>query len=667
MRLVHFDNISLILPGRALFEDVTWSIFRGDRYGLVGPNGAGKTTMLRLLVGENEPTIGTINRTRDLTVGYLPQEGITHKGKTLFEETWSGLPDLPALQREIEHVHRQLTERPADEELIERAGALEHRWQDLEGYHAEAKVARVLAGLGFKEPDFQRRVEEFSGGWQMRIALAKLLLYDPDLLLLDEPTNHLDLPALLWLEDFLKKFEGALIIVSHDRYFLDRVIKHTAELERGLFTVYPGNYTEYERRRDERMEQLEANAERQAEERKRVEAFIERFRYKASKARQVQSRIKALEKLETVNVRTASKKVRFHFPPAPPSGRIVLELHRLHKSYGAKEVFHDVDLVLHRGEKVALVGVNGAGKSTLCRLIVEVDQPTSGDVKIGHKVEIDYFAQEADFHLDSKLNVLEQMEAEGHSETPERLRGLLGAFLFSGDDAFKPVSVLSGGEKARLALAKMLLHPSNFIILDEPTNHLDMASQDVLLSALKSYDGTLLVVSHDRHFLDRLVDRVLEIDGGVLRDWPGNLSEYLARKNLAGLDSGSVGKPELSERVPVSTAADASRPKSREQKRAEAEVRNRFSKQLQEAQARESKLQSQIDQLENRKRALEVQLASEELYREPEKSKKLLAEYEKLRRDLPLLISEWEQAAQAVEVIERERDSEVRRLAGDTA
>jgi ATP-binding cassette subfamily F protein 3 len=667
MRLAHFDHVSLIFPGRTLFDDVTWSIFRGDRYGLVGPNGAGKTTMLRLLVGDNEPTIGTINRARDLTAGYLPQEGITHKGKTLFEETWSGLPDLPALQREIEHVHQQLTARTGDEDLIERAGALEHRWQDLEGYHAEAKVARVLAGLGFKENDFPRRVEEFSGGWQMRIALAKLLLHDPDLLLLDEPTNHLDLPALVWLEDFLKKFEGALVIVSHDRYFLDRVIKHTAELERGVFTIYPGNYSEYERRRDERQEQLVATAERQAEERKRVEAFIERFRYKATKARQVQSRIKALEKMQTTEVRTSSKKVRFHFPPAPPSGRIVLELHRVHKSYGATEVFRDVNLVLHRGEKVALVGVNGAGKSTLCRLIAGVDSPSLGDLKLGHKVEIDYFAQEADFHLNPDLTVLEQMEAQGGGETPERLRGLLGAFLFSGDDVFKPTSVLSGGEKSRLALAKMLLHPSNFVILDEPTNHLDMASQDVLLSALKSYDGTLLVVSHDRHFLDRLVDRVLEIDGGVLRDWPGNLSEYLARKDLLGDGDEQGKKIAATERIPVAATADASRPKSREQKRAEAEVRNRFSRHLQDAQTRASKLQIQIEQLENRKTNLEAQLAGEELYREPEKSKKLLAEYETIRRDLPGLVGEWEQAAQLAFEIERERDAEVRKLTDETA
>jgi ATP-binding cassette subfamily F protein 3 len=628
----------------------------------VGSNGAGKTTILRLLVGEAEPSEGAIQRARGLTVGYLPQEGITHKGSTLFRETWNGLPDLPALQHEITEVHEQLTRSPHDPDLIERYGALEHRWQDLEGYHAEAKVARVLSGLGFKESDFERHVEEFSGGWQMRVALAKLLLYDPDLLLLDEPTNHLDLPALIWLEDFLKKFEGALVVVSHDRFFLDRVIRGIGELDRGTFTLYPGNYSEYETRRDERLEQLEATAWRQADERERMEKFVNRFRYKASKARQVQSRIKQLEKMETVEVRTSGKRVRFHFPPAPPSGRVVLELKRVEKQYGEKQVFQDVNLVLHRGEKVALVGVNGAGKSTLCRLIVHVEPPTQGEVRWGHNVQIDYFAQEADFHLDSSRNVLEQMEAEASGASPERLRGLLGAFLFSGDDVFKPVTVLSGGEKSRLALAKMLLHPSNVIILDEPTNHLDIASQDVLLNALKSYDGTLLVVSHDRHFLDRLVDRVLEIEDGVLRDWPGNLSEYLERKNLVpnrnadGRETGVVD-----ERVSVKVK-DVSAPKSRDRKRVEAEVRNRFSSQLRKAQEELEIRQKQIDQAEARNAELEKLLAKEELYREPEKSRKLLTEYETIRRHLPEWVDAWEAAAQSVENLEREREEEVKKL-----
>lgn len=666
MRLVHFDQAAVILPGRVLFENVVWSIFRGDRYGLVGPNGAGKTTMLRLLVGEAEPTSGTIQRSRGLTVGYLPQEGITHKGSTLFHETWNGLPDLPRLQREIADLHEQLNRNPDDADVIERLGALEHRWQDLEGYHAEAKVARVLSGLGFKQTDFERRVEEFSGGWQMRIALAKLLLFDPDLLLLDEPTNHLDLPALIWLEDYLKRFEGAIIVVSHDRYFLDRVIRSIGDLDRGAFTLYPGNYTEYEQRRDERRQQLEGAAERQAEERERMEKFIDRFRYKASKARQVQSRIKQLEKTESIELRSTSKRVRFHFPPAPPSGRVVLELKRVEKGYGDKIVFHDVNNVLHRGEKVALVGVNGAGKSTLCRLIVHVEPPTAGEVRWGHNVQIDYFAQEADFHLDSSRNVLEQMEVEAAAATPERLRGLLGAFLFSGDDVFKPVSVLSGGEKARLALAKMLLHPSNFIILDEPTNHLDLASQDVLLNALKSYDGTLLVVSHDRHFLDRLVDRVLEIEDGVLRDWPGNLTEYLERKSLIDGSSTNGGKTAALERVPVKIK-DVSAPKSKEQKRVEAEVRNRFSLQLRQAQNERDARQKQVESAEVRKLEIEKLLANEDLYREPEQSRKLLAEYESVRRHLPEWIDAWEQSAQLVENLERERDEEVKKIKDDVA
>ncbi len=534
---------------------------------------------------------------------------------------------------------------PEDPELIDELGALQHRWEDLEGYHAEAKVARVLGGLGFKEKDFQRPVEEFSGGWQMRVALAKLLLFDPDLLLLDEPTNHLDLPALIWLEDYLNRYSGGLVMVSHDRRFLDRIVGRIAEIDRGKLTIYLGNYSDYEIARAERMAQAEAAATRNAEERERLEKFVDRFRYKASKARQVQSRVKMLEKLEQSDTPVApavTRRVHFHFPPAPASGRMVLELNNLAKHYGAVDVFDGANVVLTRGEKVALVGVNGAGKSTLCRLIVGVEPPTRGEVKLGHNVTVDYFAQEADFHLLPGLNVLEQLEAEAGSAPQSGLRSLLGAFLFSGDDVYKAVSVLSGGEKSRLALAKMLLHPSNFIILDEPTNHLDMASQNVLLEALKAYEGTLLVVSHDRYFLDRLVDRVLEIEGGTLRDWPGNLSEYLARKGYGGDSGGS--KSESPDRIPVEARSETA-PKSREQKRLEAEIRNRLSTSMRAARGEVDKLQKQIDAREARKKQIETLLADEELYRDADKCRALMSEYQQIRKELVAQIEVWEQAA----------------------
>ncbi len=656
MRLVQFDNVDLLFPGRVLFKGVTWSIFRGDRVGLIGPNGAGKTTVLKLLNQDEEPTSGTIHRTRDLTIGYLPQHGILHKGKTLFQEAWNGLPDLPHIELEIKDLRDRIENSPEDGDLIEMLGVLEHRWQDLEGYHAEAKVARVLSGLGFKQSDFERKTEEFSGGWQMRIALAKLLLFDPDLLMMDEPTNHLDLPALIWLEEFMSKFDGALLLVSHDRYFLDRVITKTAELELASLTLYPGNYSQYLAMREARREQAEGSAERIAEERKRIEAFVEKFRYKASKARQVQSRVKMLEKMEDVEIKRTSKKVRFHFPSAPPSGRITLELSGLGRSYGELDVFRNVDLVLARGEKVALVGANGAGKSTMCRLITGNDTPTTGKVALGHNVQVDYFAQEADFHLRPGATVLSEMEAEAKSATPETLRSLLGAFLFTGDDVFKPVSVLSGGEKARLALAKMLLHPSNFLILDEPTNHLDMNSQEVLLHALNAYDGTLFVVSHDRYFLDRLVNRVLELEGGRLRDWPGNLSEFLERKSQNTLSTGEVAD---NSRIPVSEKP-LSAPKSKEQRRAEAEVRNKFSRQLKDARELTVSLQETIDRNEKRKRELESKLADVTTYQDADKSKKFMQEYDKVRQELAAAYDAWTVAAAELESLERQKEDEVR-------
>jgi ATP-binding cassette, subfamily F, member 3 len=658
MRLLHLNNIYVVFPGRTLVSGVVWSIFRGERYGLVGANGAGKTTLLRLITLDSEPSEGTIDRARDVTIGYLPQEGVAQKSRPLFEEAWSGLPDLPQLEREIEYLRHSVAQ-SSDPDLLERLGALQHRWEDLEGYHAEAKVASVLCGLGFREHDFARPASEFSGGWQMRIALAKLLLFDPDLLLLDEPTNHLDLPALMWLESYLRQFRGSIIIVSHDRDFLDRSVERIAELDRGKLTLFSGNYSDYEKQRELRSEQRDAETTRVEAERKRLETFVERFRYKASKARQVQSRVKMLEKLEPVESEPHSaRRVYFRFPPALPSGRIAVELKDLGKRYDNIDVFHDLNLILTRGEKVALVGVNGAGKSTLCRLLVGVENPTGGSIVHGHNIKVDYFAQEADFHLDPQLTVLEQLESEAGAAPQAGLRNLLGAFLFSGEDVFKRVSVLSGGEKSRLALAKMLLHPSNFIILDEPTNHLDMASQDVLLEALRAYDGTLIVVSHDRYFLDKLVHRVLELENGVLHDWPGNLSDYIARKELGVVQSSAdIARG----RVPVESVRESGF-KTREQKRAEAEIRKRLSQVIRTARDEMENLQSQIDTVEKRKTEIERLLAEEESYKNIEQYRQFLSEYEKLRKELPHLVEAWEAAALRLQELEQNRDAELQRL-----
>ena len=601
--------------------------------------------------------LGSIIRSRGLTIGYLPQTSITHYGRSLFEEAWDGIPDLPEMEREIESIRSELEGNPDDSELLERMGILQHRWQDLEGYRAEARVAAILHGLNFKESDYQRQVEEFSGGWQMRIALARLLLQDPDLLLLDEPTNHLDLQTLLWLENYLSKFGGTQIIVSHDRSFLNRAVSQVVELDRSEMTIFPGNYADYEKAIEDREALLEKQQEKTEAQRKHLEKFVERFRYKQSKAKQAQSRVKMLERLESVEVKSAAKKIRLRFPAAPPCGQIVLELENAAKHYGDLEVFNGANLVLKRGERVAVVGVNGAGKSTFCRLVAANEKPTSGQVKLGHNVVVDYFAQEADAYLNPENTVLEEMEAASRELTQTQLRGLLGAFLFTGDDVFKKVSVLSGGEKSRLALARMLLHPSNLLILDEPTNHLDMASQDVLLDALRDYDGTLIIVSHDRYFLDRLVDRVIEFENGELHDWPGTLSRYIEKKGLL-----SNQQTNDRERVPLqeNSSKAAQQKKSKDQKRFEAEIRNRFSKLIRTEQEKLDSAQDTIDQLETRKSAIEAMLSDENFYNDLEKSREIIVEYKRIQAELPDLIESWETTALRLEAIKTERDETLR-------
>jgi ATP-binding cassette subfamily F protein 3 len=652
MSLVQLENIAIHFPERTLFEGLSWQILPRERYGLVGPNGAGKTTILRLIAGEIEPSEGTLWRLKHLACGYLPQETTSDEQRPLFNAVFSALPDIPALAAELEKLRHEMAADNSPDELLERYGVLESRWMAMEGYSAESRVARVLHGLGFRQDDYERPVSTFSGGWRMRVHLAKLLLQSPDILLLDEPTNHLDLPTLAWLEEYLEVFRGALVIVSHDRAFLDRMVTSTVEIDRGQFRKYAGNYSEFERERERRQEKLEAHAARLATERQRIERFVERFRYKASKARQVQSRVRFLSKLEKVQEETETRHIRFHFPDAPHSGRIVLEVKRLSKQYGDKTVLKDIDVVLERGQKVALVGVNGAGKSTLCRLIAGLEPPTSGELRLGHEVRLDYFAQEADFHLQGGRSVLEELSAEASVSELPNLRRMLGVFLFRGDDVLKSVDVLSGGEKSRLAIAKILLHPSNFLILDEPTNHLDIPSKDVLLSALREYGGTLLMVSHDRYFLERLVDRVLELENGRLKEWPGNFGEYLERKALF-----QKTEKESEPKSPSRDSGEVVGHKTREQRRSEAERRNQFSQRRQFLQRRLDELSQSIERLESRKSELEGLLSVEETYHRGEGVREIIAAYEQIRKELPRLYEEWEYLEAQRETLENEMAS----------
>ena len=519
---------------KVLFQELDWLITPHDRVGLVGANGTGKTTLLKILGGIESLDYGGITRQRGIQCGYLPQDGLSLSGRSVFAECLSVFSDVHDMQREQEELaHRMSEVDHAGEEyaqIAERFHRIQAELHARDGYSIEAEVGTVLNGLGFKKEDWERRTEEFSGGWQMRIALAKLLLQKPNLLLLDEPTNHLDLETRNWLEQYLAEYPYACVLISHDRYFLDVTVRKTAEIWNRQVTFYSGNYEKFLAQKGERRAQLEAAYRNQKEKTDQLEAFINRFRYKASKAKQVQSRIKELERMEKIEIPPEEKPIHFSFPQPRASGRMVAEVKDLAKSYGPKHVFSGADFVIERGDRIALVGVNGAGKSTLIKLLAGLEQPTAGELRLGHNADVDYFAQDQYKALDTGARLLDDLITVAPRSTQTELRGLLGCFLFSEDDVFKTIGVLSGGERNRYALARMLLHPSNFLLLDEPTNHLDLRAKDVLLNALQKFTGTVVFVSHDRYFIDKLATRVFEIGDGRIEVFPGNYEDFLWRK-----------------------------------------------------------------------------------------------------------------------------------------
>jgi len=519
---------------RVLFLEADWLIRNNEKTALVGANGTGKSTVMKILAGLETLDYGAFEQTRGISIGYLPQEGLQLAGRTVFDECLTVFDELHEMQHEIERLAGQMAEFDHEsaeyQSTAERYSLLQDRFHALDGYALDSQVGSVLTGLGFGKEDWPRRTEEFSGGWQMRIALAKLLLAKPNLLLLDEPTNHLDLETRNWLEDYLKSYPFGYILISHDRYFLDVTIDRTAEIWNKRLTIYQGNYTKYLKQKDERREQLMAAYRNQRDRIEHLEAFINRFRYQATKAKQVQSRIKELEKIERIEVPEQEPVIHFKFPQPPPSGRIVAEAEDLAKHYGSKHVFSGARFTIERGDRVALVGVNGAGKSTLIKLLTGAEVPTAGSIRLGHNVVAEYFAQDQYKVLDAEARMLDDISRAALRIPEVTLRSLLGCFLFSGDDVFKPLGVLSGGERNRYALARILVSPSNFLLLDEPTNHLDMRAKDVLLDALANYGGTVIFVSHDRYFIDRLATRVLEIEGGAVTAYEGNYEDYLRRK-----------------------------------------------------------------------------------------------------------------------------------------
>jgi ATP-binding cassette subfamily F protein 3 len=658
--MLQITNLSLSFGGQQVFRDLHWYLRKGDRVGLVGPNGAGKTSLLRIITGQLEPDSGTVQRGRAITVGYLPQEGIAVAGRTLFAEARAALPELADIQAELEAVHTALEQTDQDkaehEELLARYGDLQHRFEEQDGFRADAEVAKVLTGLGFQEQQFTWQTETFSGGWQMRIALAKLLLQQPDILLLDEPTNHLDLDSLLWIEGYLKAYPGSVVIISHDREFLDRIVTRIIALHRHRLYEYTGNYSAFEQQFTRELEAYTKAYEEQQEEIARIQRFIDTFRYNARKASQVQSRVKQLDKLERLEApQSVPKGVRFHFPPAPRSGRVVLELHAVGMRYGEVQVFSNLDVLIERGDRIALVGVNGAGKSTLSRILAGVESPTTGERRLGYQVTLDYYAQQQADKLASENTVYEEIAQGAALAIVPQLRTLLGAFLFSGDAINKRVGVLSGGEKSRLALAKMLLQPSNLLILDEPTNHLDIRTKDVLREALLQFGGTFIIVSHDRYFLKGLATKVLELRNGQLITYPGTFEEFLEWKERGEETEGQ--RPEERGRHPSSTIhhpsletagvlaaiEEAKRGKRRytQQKAARAE-RQKQEKRLAEVEQR-------IAVLEERKTVVEQLMMDGTTFSDPQRAKEIASEYEALKRKLEEQYTLWTAAAETLD------------------
>ena len=529
--MIQLSSLSKAFGDRTLLDAVTWQIDDRERVGLSGPNGAGKTTLLKILAGIDEPDGGQVVKPSGLTIGYLPQDGLLHTGRTLREEAGLAFKALLDIRDEIASLEDRLADDQVPESehasMLTRYSDLQDAFRRGEGYSIDLKITTVLRGLGFSSEDMDKPSETFSGGWQMRIALAKLLLGRPGLLLLDEPTNHLDLDARNWLEEYLNGYPHAVILVSHDRFFLDAVVTRIAEIGLRKLTDYHGNYSYYLREREARMERLRQQKHDQDEEVARMEAFINRFRYQATKAAQVQSRIKMLDRIVPIEIPPERKRVHFTFPACAKSGRTVMDLKGITKAYGGRRIFDGIDLHIERGDRIALIGPNGTGKSTLMRMLSGVEAPDSGTRTEGHQVVMQYFAQDEATRLDGTLTIYQTLAGDAPIHMVPSIRNILGGFLFSGDDVDKPVRVLSGGERTRLAVARMLLRPSNTLLLDEPTNHLDLDSKDVLLDALEDFGGTLIFVSHDRYFVDKLATKVIDIGSGRAVDVPGTYEEFL--------------------------------------------------------------------------------------------------------------------------------------------
>jgi len=660
--LIQLSELTKSFGDRVLFDHVTWQITDGERVGLCGPNGAGKTTLLKMMAGLDEPDAGAVLKPSTLTVGYLPQDGLAYSGRTLIDEATSAFDDLLKIKAEMHDVEERLGDasipQAGHDEMLSRYSDLQDAFRHRDGYSIELKTATVLQGLGFKTSDFVKRCEQFSGGWQMRIALAKLLLGQPNLLLLDEPTNHLDLEARNWLEEYLHAYPFAVILVSHDRFFLDAVVTRIADLTLRTLTDYVGNYSDYIVQHEAKIEALRKAKREQDEEIARVKMFIDRFRYQATKASQVQSRIKMLEKVVPIEVPPEHKRIHFNFPSSGKSGRTVLELKNVRKAYGDQIIFDGLNLHIERGDRIALVGPNGVGKSTLMRMLSGEEAPDSGSRVEGHNLVMQYFAQDEATRMDPGPTVYETLASGSPNDMVPAIRNILGGFLFSGDDVYKKVRVLSGGERTRLAVARMLLRPSNTLLLDEPTNHLDLDSKEVLLDALVDYGGTLIFVSHDRYFVERLATKIIEVGNGTALVYPGTYKEFLWHKeHPQAPPSGARGlqtsakpqeRPERSAKavaLPVARSLQTSaKPKvdHADKKKADAEAR-KTQKAEQARRARIEELETKIAACENAIKDIEQTMSAPGFYENREAAQPVIDRHQALMWEVGDLMHRWEE------------------------
>ena len=646
--MISVEHLSVEFSARPLFSEVSFVINKKDRIALVGKNGAGKSTLLKILAGQQSPTSGTVAVQNDITLGYLPQVMVLSDEHTVMEEAEKAFEHISEMQERIEQLNNQLAERTDYESedymaLVERFTHESERFQMMGGMNYHAELERTLQGLGFAPEDFNRPTREFSGGWRMRIELAKLLLRRPDVLLLDEPTNHLDIESIRWLEQFLSRSPGAVVLVSHDRAFINNVTNRTLEISCGQITDYKVKYDEFVRLRAERREQQLRAYENQQKEIADIKDFIERFRYKPTKAVQVQSRIKQLEKIVPIEVDEVDTScLHLKFPPCSRSGDYPMICDDLRKDYGAHCVFHDVNLTIKRGEKVAFVGKNGEGKSTLVKCIMN-EIPYTGTLKVGHNVEIGYYAQNQAQLLDGELTVFDTIDRVAKGDIRLKIRDILGAFMFGGEASDKKVKVLSGGERSRLAMIRLLLEPVNFLILDEPTNHLDMRTKDVLKEAILAFDGTVVVVSHDRDFLDGLVTKVYEFGGGQVREHIGGIYDFLQKKEMDTLDElHTAGSPSATSTTPPAKTTEPSAGKlSYEERKEQAKLRKKAEREVEAC-------ENQVMKLEEEKAALEAQLATPEGAADT----KLFEQYGKLQQALAEAETAWETAIEALEAFE---------------